>query len=203
MAYIGLRYPCIAKYTYDNESGEVTYSDGIVMGKAIEFSASMEGSSDNNLYGDDGIAESDTSFGGGTISIGTDDLSQEVSEFLLGAKKTSVQVGETSVTELIFDESLNPPYVGFGIIMPRKKDGQFSYRAVVFLRVQFSVPEESATTKGEKIEWKTPMIEGTISRSEAEGSPWKCEATVDSFAAAVAYLKQKLNFGGTSNGQTG
>lgn len=193
MASIGLRHPYYAIYNYDEASGAVTYSNGGLLGKAVSFSASMENSDANNLYADDGIAESDNSFGGGTLTISTDDLEQKASAAILGITPSTITVGETEVSELIYDENMNPPYMGFGVIIPRKKNGVVSYRAVVLLRIQFSVPEESAETKGESIEWKTPELSATILRSEAENSPWKREATLTSLAQAKAYIKQILN----------
>ena len=194
MASIGLRKPFYAIYNYNEESGTVTYTGGGLLAKAVEFSASIESGDDNNLYADDVIAESDRSFSNGSISITTDDLTTEASAAILGITAKEITVGSaTKVSELVYDEDAVTPYLGFGVIIPKKRNGVLSFRAVVFPKIMFNVPEESATTKGETIEWKTPTIDGTILRSDAEKHPWKREVTVADEATAIAYIKQQLN----------
>lgn len=194
MAGIGLRKPYYAIYHYNESTGEVTYTRGGVLAKAIEFSASVESGDDNNLWADDGIAESDRSFGGGTVSITTDDLAQEASAAILGITPREITIGgaSTPVMELVYDEEATAPYLGFGVIIPKKKNSKIIYRAVVLPKIMFSVPEDAAKTMQDSIEWQTPTIEGTILRSDALGHPWKREVTVASEAEAVAYIKQCL-----------
>lgn len=203
MASIGLRNPYYAKYNYDSGTGKVSYSDGGLLAKAIEFSASLESSDANNLYADDGIAESDSTFAGGELTINTDDLTPEVSRVILGLKSNTVTVGTTEVTELVYDEDAAAPYLGFGVIVPKKVNGVKCYRAVVFPRIQFAVPEEAAKTMEDSIEWTTPELTATILRSEEEGAAWKREATVDTLATAQAYIKTVLNITDTASGAGG
>lgn len=194
MAGIGLRKPYYAIYNYDEATETVAYTGGGLLAKAVEFSASIESGDKNDLYADDGIAESDRSFGSGTISITTDDLMPEPSAAILGVTPKEITIGDSGekVQELVYDEDVEAPYLGFGVIIPKKKDGGPCFRAVVFPRIMFNVPEDAATTKGESIEWQTPTIEGTILRSEEEKHPWKREVTVSTEALAVAYIKQCL-----------
>lgn len=199
MAGIGLRKPYYAIYNYDTDSETVTYTGGALLGKAVEFSTTFEGSNDNILYADDGPAESDRTFAGGEVSITTDDLSQEASAAILGITLQDVMVTGTAaregtqVKEMVYDENMTVPYLGFGVIIPKQVNGATQYRAVVLPKVMFSVPEDAATTKGETIEWQTPTVTGTIMRSDAEGHPWKREITADDEGTAVAYIKQCLN----------
>ena len=198
MASIGLRHPYYALYSYSAETGKVTYSAGGLLGKAVEFSAKINSSDDNNLYADDTVAETDSSFGGGELTITTDDLEQTASAAILGIKTSQITIGEgpDTVTELEYNDEMQSPYLGFGVIIPRRKGGVTTYRAVVFPRVIFAVPEESTKTKGEKIEWITPTLTASILRSEADKNPWKKEVTVDTLATAQAYIKQTLNIAG-------
>lgn len=195
MAGIGLRKPYYAVYNYDESAGAVSYANGGLLAKAVEFSASIESGDNNDLYADDGVAESDRSFGSGTISITTDDLTTEASAAILGivAKEITIGSGAQKVQELVYDEDAVTPYLGFGVIIPKMRGGATVYRALVFPKIMFNVPEDAATTKGESIEWQTPTIEGTILRSDADKHPWKREVTVDSEATAIAYIKQCLN----------
>ena len=195
MAGIGLRKPFYAIYNYDETAGSVAYSAGGLLAKAVEFSASIESAEANNLYADDGIAETDRSFGGGTISVTTDDLLPAPSAAILGITPKEIKIGSETATvqELVYDENMVAPYLGFGIIIPKVKNGVASFRAVVFPKIMFNVPADAATTQGESIEWQTPVIEGTILRSDADGHPWKREVTVADEEKAIAYIKQCLN----------
>lgn len=194
MATIGVSKPYYGIYT--NTEGAITYTDGAVFAKAIEFSASIDSGDDNNLYADNGIAETDRSFGGGSISVTTDDISQTAAAAILGLTAKTITVGEeTDVSELVFDDDMAIPDLGFGIIIKKKSGGADKYRAIFFHKIKFSIPEDAASTQGESIEWQTPTIEGTIMRDDGAKHGWKSEVTVDSEAVAIAYLKQKLGIG--------
>ena len=82
MATIGLSKPYYAVYNY-NGSGQPTYSNGGVLGKATEMSLSLDAGDANILYADNGPAESDNQFTGGSYSITTDDLLPEPISSLL------------------------------------------------------------------------------------------------------------------------
>lgn len=191
MATIGVSKPYYGKYV--NTDGVITYTGGEVFAKAVEFSASVESGDDNNLYADNGIAESDRSFGGGSISVTTDEISQTAAAAILGITAKTITVGtDESVSELVYDDDMSVPDLGFGIIIKKKVNKVDKYRAVFFHKIKFNIPEDAATTQGETIEWQTPTIEGTIMRDDSAKHAWKSEVTVDTEALAVAYLKQKL-----------
>lgn len=195
MAGIGLRYPYYAIYSYNEVSKTVTYHDGGLLGGAVEFSASIETPTDNNLWADDTIKESDHSFNSGTISITTDDLLPEPSAAILGLKANEITIGSSSekVKEFVFDDSMETPYLGFGVVIPKKKDGINCFRAIVFPKIMFNIPEDAASTRNGDIEWQTPAIEGQILRSDEAKRPWKREVTVREEADAIAYIKKCLN----------
>lgn len=192
MATIGVSKPYYG--VYKNTDGVITYTGGAVFAKAIEFSASIESGDDNNLYADNGIAESDRSFGGGTISVTTDEISQTAAAAILGITAKTITVGEkTDISELVYDDDMAVPDLGFGIIIKKKVSGVEKYRAVFFHKIKFNIPEDAATTQGETIEWQTPTINGIIMRDDSAKHGWKSEVTVDTEAIAEAYIKKKLN----------
>jgi len=84
------------------------------------------------------------------------------------------------------------PDLGFGIIIKKKVNGEYKYRAVFFHKIKFNIPEDAATTQGETIEWQTPTIEGTIMRDDSAKHGWKSEALLDTEAEAETYIKQLL-----------
>nr|DAE39724.1 MAG TPA: tail tube protein [Bacteriophage sp.] len=194
MATIGLSKPYYAIYA--EAGGVVSYSDGAVMGKATEANISIETTEDNNLYGDNGLAETDRRFANGTLTLSTTDLSQEVSKAILGLTEQAITgidgVTDTSVKELVYDDGQVTPYLGVGFIIKKKVNGAYMWRGVVLPKVMFSVPEDAATTQGESIEWQTPELTGTIMRDDSATHVWKKEATFTSEAQAEAYIKARL-----------
>ena len=191
MAGIGLSWPYVAKYEADN-NGDVTYSEGQVLAKLVDMSTSIEAGGDNSLYADNGVAEVDNTFGGGELSITTDDLIQAASALILGITPSTVTVGSTEVTELVYNDTMIPPYLGFGCVVKKQKDGAMKWRAIVFSKIKFNVFDESATTQGETIEWQTPTIDAIIMRDDSEEHQWKREATFATEGEARAYIKAIL-----------
>lgn len=194
MATIGLSKPYYAIYA--EAGGVVSYSDGAVMGKATKANISIETTEDNNLYGDNGLAETDRRFANGTLTLSTTDLSQEVSKAILGLTEQAITgidgVTDTSVKELVYDDAQVTPYLGVGFIIKKKVNGAYKWRGVVLPKVMFSVPEDAATTQGESIEWQTPELTGTIMRDDSATHVWKKEATFTTEAQAEAYIKARL-----------
>ncbi len=170
MAKIGLKRPV---YKSDTASG--------VIGKAIQADISIE-TSDAKLYADDGIAESDSSFLSGTITLGIDDLSYETQAALLG-HGLSVD-GE--ITASVDDVA---PYVGVGFYGKKVNSGAKKWRAIWLHKVQFAEPEDTNATKGDAVEFGTATIEGTIMLDD--NGEWKSEKTFDTEADAIAYLNDK------------
>lgn len=194
MATIGLSKPYYGIYSVSGTT--VSYADGAVMGKATEANIEIDTTEDNNLYGDNAIAETDRSFAGGTLTLSTTDLSQEVSKAILGLKENAITgidgVTDTSVKELIYDEEQATPYLGVGFIIKKKVDGVYRWRAVVLTKVMFSIPADAATTQGESIEWQTPELSATIMRDDSATHIWKREATFTTEVQAEAYIKARL-----------
>lgn len=195
MATIGLSKPYFGVYSAAGTT--VSYSKGAVMGKATEANIEIDTTEDNNLYADNGIAETDRTFAGGTLTLSTDDLSQEVSKAILGLTEQAITgidgVTDTSVKELVYDDTQVIPYLGVGFIIKKKVGGVFKWRGVVLTKVMFSVPADAATTQGESIEWQTPELTATIMRDDSTTHMWKREATFTTEAQAEAYIKNRLS----------
>lgn len=198
MAIKGLSIPVVAEYSATDTT--VSYAKGIVAGKAVEYQVAWTTSEANNLYGDDQIVESEAgTFQSGELTLGTTDMTQDVSKLILGLKTATFSFGEEqTANELVYDDDMKNPYLGFGIIETHQINDENKYRAVLLPKVRFALPENAATTKGETVEWQTPRITGTIYRSDQVDSnynhPWMIDAWFDKQSEAIAYLKAKLNF---------
>lgn len=127
MAIIGVSKPYYGIYNYNEADRTVTYTQGGVMGKATEVNIEIETSEDNNLYGDNAIAETDRQFTGGTLTNSTTDLSQSVSRVILGLVEQVLEsipgVTDVNVRELIYDDRQVTPYLGVGFIIKKKVNG--------------------------------------------------------------------------------
>lgn len=197
MAVIGVSKPKYAIYEYDETTKKITYRSGGSLGKATQVDVTINTSEDNNLYADNGIAETDRQFTDGSITVGTDHLSQEISKAILGVTEKAISditgVTDTDVKELIYDDSMSNPYLGQGYIIKTQKNNKTAWRAVMFPKTMFNVPDESATTQGSQIEWQTPSLVATILRDDSEDHVWKREATFSTEAQAEAYLDARLS----------
>lgn len=195
MAKVGLSKPYYA--VYSEGSGTPTYSAGAVMGKATEANIEIDTADNNNLYGDNGIAETDVQFAGGTLTLSTTDLSPEVSAAILGITPSAISeitgITDEDVKELVFDDNQVTPYLGIGFIVKHIVNGVTKWRGIVLTKVIFSVPPDSATTQGETIEWQVPELTGTIMRDDSAAHAWKREAMFTTEAQAEAYIKDRLD----------
>lgn len=190
MATIGLRYPVYAPLTEDEAAGTHSYTAGKVAAKAIKVDMSLN-IAESKLPADDNTSESVREFIDGKLTFTADDLDSSVRKDWLGNTTESVTVDTQPVEVLVSKESDTPGYFGFGFILTKIKNKVRLYRAIIYTKVQFGEPSESAETKGQQINWQTPTIEGTIFR-RVDGA-WKREITVNSLETAKAWLKQELN----------
>ena len=185
MAKIGLKYPCYSPATEDDSS--ITYGAGAVLARAISANIDIE----NNytlLHADDAVAESDTSFASGTVTIGIDDLYDKAKVDLLDYIEGNVVDVNTGAKELSVGVA-NPAYVGFGFYgkVVRKKKNY--WRAIWLKKVQFAEPSDEFATKGENVEFSTPELEGNIML--AVDGKWKDEATFSTEKGAKDWLDGK------------
>ena len=193
MATIGLSKPYYAIYSATGSA--VSYSDGGLLGKAVELSMELEGADANILYADNGPAESASQFAGGTLTITTDDLLPEPTAAILGLTLQAIDNDEITTPtpkELVFGDSQVIPYVGFGVIVKKQQSNATKWMAIVYPKIQFSNPGIEATTQGETIEWQTPELSATIMRDDTTAHNWCRHALLDSEADAEAYVKGLL-----------
>ena len=182
MAEIGMLYPVWAEM-----ATESTYGTGMVMGKAVSANLNWK-KEDNELYGDDAVAETDQSITGYTLDLTTTALAEGVESAVLGYKK----VGSTDEYEILDDD---PPYGGVGYIRVLKRDGVKMYKAVWYPKIQFSAPNESSNTKGKSISWGTPTLNGKgLAVDNGSGkNRFRMQQVFTTLTAAKAYLNGKAN----------
>ena len=206
MAKIGLKYPVAAIILTEPDGSAPTYDTGFVIGKAISANKSIT-SNDNPLYGDDAIAENDTSFSEGTIELGVTDFGTDTEDTLDIQAKL---LGHTVVTEGDVGSEIkvikkkagdNAPYVGLGYYKTKKINNVQMYEATLLYKVKFQLPSEETQTKGQSIEWQTPTITGRITTLPNYNDAYEDTAIFSTEAACKTWLNTKLNIGqNQSNG---
>lgn len=153
MAFVGLRHPVWAPITSETDGTEPVYGKGVVVGHAMTADIAFK-RSDTTLYADDVGVDSDNAITGGTVTLGTDDISDEAAVAMLGERKK--ESGE------IVEGSSPAPYGGFGYIRVCRVKGVTGYIGYWLYKTQFGRGDESAKTRGETLEWQTPTIKGNM-----------------------------------------
>ena len=177
MAKIGLKHFRYAILTETN--GTATYGEVKTPAKAISCNVAITNNS-AMLYADDGLAESDTSFQSGTATIGIDDDDLQTMADLLGHQYSA----ETGIKR---NSSDTAPYVGFGRIVTRIKNGVRNYKVEFLRKVKFAEPSEENTTEGESVEFGTTTIEGTV--ATLVNGDWSDAQSFETEQAAITYLE--------------
>ncbi len=178
MAKIGLNNLWYALLT-EEQDGTPVYGGAKSFGKAV--SASVEISNNSAaLYADDVLAESDTSFQSGTVTLGVDDDREATFAEILGHEITEEG-------EVIRNANDTAPWVGLGRIVVKMVNNVKLYKVEILNKVKFSEPSQEDQTKGESVEFSTPEIEGTVA-TLANGN-WSDSKTFESKEAAIAFIQ--------------
>lgn len=169
MATIGLDMLYYAHITEDKDGNE-TYGEPKKLAKAMTAELSVE-LAEATLYADDGASEVVKEFKSGTLSLGIDNIGNEVASDLAGAT-----IDKNNVVISASEDGGSPVAIGF-----RAKKSNGKYRYFWLYHVKFGIPSTSLATKGDSITFSTPTIEGTVLRRtkpDSKGThPWKAEVT--------------------------
>lgn len=178
MAKIGLNN---LWYSHLSEAldGTPSYDGAKNFGKAISASVAITNNS-AMLYADDALAESDTSFQNGTVTLGTDDDREATFADVLGHSVND----EGEVTRNANDIA---PWIGLARIVVKMVNNVRLYKVELLYKVKMSEPSQDDQTKGESVEFSTPSIEGTIA-TLANGD-WSIAKTFSSKEDAIAYIQ--------------
>lgn len=177
MARIGLKN---FRYSLLDENEKV--KEPKTLGKAIDCKVSLELNS-AELYGDDGLCESDYTFNKGTVTITVDDDDDTILAPLLGHA-----ISEDG--EIVRKDTDVAPYIAFGRILTKIVGGVYKYKVEYLSKVKFKDTMPDETTKGESIEFTTVSIEGSVMR-KTDGE-WSKSKTFTTYKDASDYLDSLL-----------
>ena len=175
MAKIGLKNLLFG--LLDETGSTPTYGRATKPGKAVSCSVDIT-SNDVSLYADDALAESDTSFQSGTVSLVIDDEDVTTIATLLGHTVTS--------GNMVRNANDVAPYVGLGRIVTKMIGGVYRYKVEFLCKVKFSEHAQSDNTKGETVEFGTTELSGKIS-TLANGD-WSIAQVFETMTEAQTYL---------------
>jgi len=175
MATIGLKNLVYAKLTKDDNTG-VTYDTVNTIAGAIDAKITPTTNTDN-LYADDGVAETVTSMGEISVELEVSDLPVNVLADLQG------HTVDTNGT-LIKKSTDQAPYVAIGF-KSKKSNGKYKY--VWLYKGKFSLVEEEYHTNEDKANFSTPKLKGTFVKRVYDEA-WQATADEDAtgFTQAVA-----------------
>ena len=182
MASIGLRTAKSNPIGYTTKKyKELKDSKVPVLGRLIDAKISEDRNS-TKLYADDIIAEKDTSFKGGTVTITVDNVTDETYAEVKGCTITEKEVTDNS-------EDIAPE-IGYGHIVTKIYKGVKSYKVEFLPRIQITKITADRKTKGE---YNTVSIEASIMELEEEINgmkigDWKKSETFATLAEAQTYL---------------
>ena len=188
MATKGLSYFVAGKYAY--AQGAVTFTEGRVLSKAVDYTINLDEPTRNDFYADNEVAESDNQkFVGGNIQFNPAQISPENKAWLLGITAREVTSGNSTIDVYDYDDNMSPIYAGFGFIEMLQVDNVDKFQAITLQKIQARVPANSATTKGQTISWQTHPVTCDIYRDDSTTHLWMSESEFfDTEEAAKAYL---------------
>ena len=182
MAKIGLNNFRYAILT-EAPDGTPSYAGALTPAKAISCNVSVN-NNDASLYADDSLAESDTSFNNGTVTIGIDKTDNTTMANLLGH---TVDAGG----EMVRSTNDVAPYVALARVITEMVNNVLQYRVEILYKCKFSEPNQEDQTKGESVEFNTYELEGKV-LALANGK-WSKTKTFSTKADAITYIGNELS----------
>lgn len=169
----GFSEPYIAKYS--NTGTTVSYSGGMKLGRGVSMSIDVESADDNNFYADDIVAETETgTMTSASATVTVDGMEPEVAAFALGLPAaTQETIGESPVDVYDYDDRMNPPFLGLGVLQRVMLNGVQYWVPIVFTKVKMNNPSDEANTQEDQIDWQTQELEMTILRDDSANRRWK------------------------------
>ena len=176
MAKIGLKN---FYYGILSEASDGTPSYGVKkkLAKAVSCAVNIT-NNDAKLYADDGLAEADTTFQSGTITLTVDDDDNTVMAELLGHTLDS--------GEMVRSADDIAPYVGLGRIITKMVNGVYKYKVEFLYKCRFSESSQSNDTKGESVSFGTTELPGIV--AQLANGKWSATKTFNTQAEAQTYL---------------
>lgn len=182
----GFSKPYVALYSATGTT--VTYTSKQVLARGVSVSLEVETSDDNIFRADNQAAENASgTFKSGKVTLTVDGLLDATRKLIFGLPAADTD-GWTA-----YGDNMVVPYVGIGYIARYMSDGVECFVPTIITKAKFSIPNQSANTQGEDIEWQTEELSASIMRDDSSNHNWKFvgnEYTTEALAEAA--LQSKL-----------
>lgn len=196
----GLRDFYAGVYSYDPDTGKITYSQQTAIGHGITSTLGFR-FAEGRLYSGGVLRRYKKKLTGGSTSFGVDVLTLEIQKMLFGAEETEVTIsasdGSAKVKNIGYGETTPGHDVGIAYYAPADENDESDSFFCIFVRkAKFGPPEFAHNTENDSITWTTPTTTGEYVAPDhkiGEKAPLMIELTVvDTEAEAVAWCKAML-----------
>lgn len=170
----GFSKPYVALYSCSG--GAVSYSSGQILARGVEVEISVDSADNNVFYADNQAAEAVSgTFQSGELTLTVDGLLASAEKLLMGLPAPTVETVTTGVTANVwtYDDDIDTPYVGFGCVVRYMSDGTTYYTPLALTKTKFDVPNISAATQEDEIDWQTQELTAAILRDDSSKHAWK------------------------------
>lgn len=201
MPMIGCRHVVAAEISSYTPGSEPTYGTGFDVGALINANLTIN-RSNNKLYADDVLNESENDITSMELEMGVDDLLEDIQAKMGLLKEVTTGTGTAAVTTY-YDTGNPAKDLGVGYMRVRRKKGVTTYQALWIYKSKFSINNETAQTKGEQIEWQTPTAVGDCAGIYIDNSGdiyFRKRQIFTTEGAAAAWLDSQANITRTSAG---
>ena len=152
MAKIGIKGLTYAPFSSGGAGTTVVYSTGAVLADYMIKADLTEERSEVKFYADDHQIDAENGMTGVSLSLELSNLTDALDKAFLG--NTTGTGNELNVTDG------DAPFVGVGFIRKERFKGTVTYHGYWIYKVQFSKDTDSASTKGETLDFQTETLSG-------------------------------------------
>ncbi len=152
MAKIGIKGLTYAPFSSGGAGTTVVYSTGAVLADYMIKADLTEERSEVKFYADDHQIDAENGMTGVSLSLELSNLTDTLDKALLG--------NETGTGNELNVTDKDAPFVGVGFIRKERFKGTVTYHGYWIYKVQFAKDTDSATTKGETLDFQTETLSG-------------------------------------------
>jgi len=182
MASFGAKNPYFAKIKEEPEVSLPVYEgEPSKIGRLVKADLSVTMAS-GKLYADDTLAESVEEFVNGSITMETDDMTDEVASLVYGA--------EVKEKEVHYKSGDSAPVGGLAYYKVLKRKGVLIYKGYFYPRVMAALGNDTAQTKADSLTFGTTSTTFTV--FPCESGDWRITKEFTAENEARAWVREKL-----------
>ncbi len=185
MASFGAQFPNFSKIVGEPDNALPTYGGATVLGRLIKADIAVTLAS-GKLFADDGMAESVEEFSSATITLETDDMTDDVASTVYGC--------EVKEKEACYKAGDTAPLGGLAYYKVLVRKGKKLFKGYFYPRVKAALGNDTAQTKADSITFGTNTT--TFSVFKCNTDAWRITKEFESEDEARAWVQEKLSAAG-------